>query len=90
MPRYLIERRLPPGFSEADVVAAARRIVAVNSVLEGVRWIHSNLAVDRTTLFDEYEATSAAVLREAARLAEIPCDVIIEVRELHPDAYTRD
>lgn len=89
MPRYLIERNLPPGLTEADIDAAARRAVAVNSTLEGVRWIHSNLAIDRSKFFCEYEAPSAELVREAARLAEIPADVITEVREVHPDAYTR-
>jgi len=89
MPRYLIERNLPPGLTEADIDAAVRRAVAVNSTLEGVRWIHSNLAIDRSKFFCEYEAPSAELVREAARLAEIPADVITEVREVHPDAYTR-
>lgn len=89
MPRYVIERNLPPGLTEADIDDAARRAVAVNSTMESVRWIHSNLAVDRSKFFDEYEATSPAALREAARLAEIPCDKITEVREVHPDTYTR-
>jgi hypothetical protein len=89
MPRYVIERELPPGLTEADIDDAARRTVAVNSAMEGVRWIHSNLAVDRSKWFCEYEATSPAALREAARLAEIPCDTITEVREIHPDTYTR-
>jgi hypothetical protein len=89
MPRYLIERILPPEMTEADIDDAARRAVAVNSAMDGVRWIHSNLAVDRSKWFCEYEATSPAALREAARLAEIPCDTITEVREIHPDAYTR-
>jgi hypothetical protein len=89
MPRYVIERRLPPDLTEADIDDAARRAVAVNSAMEGVRWIHSNLAVDRSKWFCEYEATSPAALREAARLAEIPCDTITEVREIHPDTYTR-
>jgi hypothetical protein len=89
MPRYVIERQLPPGLTEADIDDAARRAVAVNSAMEGVRWIHSNLAVDRSKWFCEYEATSPAALREAARLAEIPCDTITEVREIHPDTYTR-
>jgi hypothetical protein len=89
MPRYVIERNLPVGLSEADIDAAARRAVAVNSTLEGVRWIHSNLAVDRSKFFCEYEAPSAEAVREAARLAQIPCDIVTEVREVHPDAYTR-
>ncbi|HET6947746.1 MAG TPA: DUF4242 domain-containing protein [bacterium] len=89
MPRYVIERNLPSGLSEGDIDAAARRAVAVNSTLEGVRWIHSNLAIDRSKFFCEYDAPSAEAVREAARLAEIPCDTVTEVREVHPDAYTR-
>jgi len=89
MPRYVIERNLPPGLTEADIDDVARRAVAVNSTMDGVRWIHSSLAIDRSKFFCEYEATSPAALREAARLAEIPCDVITEVREVHPDTYTR-
>jgi hypothetical protein len=89
MPRYVIERNLPSGLSEADIDAAARRAVAVNSTLPGVRWIHSNLSVDRSKFFCEYEASSPQAVREAARLAEIPCDAVTEVREVHPDAYTK-
>jgi hypothetical protein len=89
MPRFVIERNLPPGLSDADIDAAARRAVAVNSALRDVRWIHSNLAIDRSKFFCEYEAPSADAVREAARLAEIPCDVVTEVREVHPDAYTK-
>ncbi|MBI2200468.1 MAG: DUF4242 domain-containing protein [Armatimonadetes bacterium] len=88
MPRYVIERNLPPGLSDADIDAAARRAVAVNSTLPGVRWIHSNLAIDRSKFFCEYEAPSEEAIRDAARLAEIPCDVVTEVREVHPDVYT--
>lgn len=89
MPRYVIERNLPTGLSEADIDAAARRAVAVNSALPGVRWLHSNLAIDRSKFFCEYEAPSPQAVREAARLAEIPCDTVTEVREVHPDAYVK-
>lgn len=72
MPRFVIERNLPPGVTNADIDAAARRAVAVNSALPDVRWIHSHLAIDRSKFFCEYEAPSADAVREAARLAEIP------------------
>ncbi len=89
MPRYLVECILPAGTTEADIDDAARRVVAVTSAVDGVRWVRSHLAVDRSRWFYEYEATGHAVLREAFRLAEIPCDTITEVREISPDAYTR-
>lgn len=87
MPRYLVERNLPPGLTDADVDAAVRRAVAANAVLPGVRWIHSSLAIDRSKFFCEYEATDPEALQEAARMAEIPCDVVTEVREVRPDMY---
>lgn len=87
MPRFVIERNLPPGLSEADVEKVARRAAAVNSTLPEVRWIRSHLAMDRSKLFCEYEAPSEEVIRYAAQLAEIPCDVVTEVREVRPETY---
>ncbi len=87
MPRFVIERNLPPGLSEVDVEAVARRAAAVNSTLVEVRWIHSNVAIDRSKFFCEYEAPSEEVVRYAAQLAEIPCDVVTEVREIRPETY---
>lgn len=89
MPRYVIERHLPAGLSDNDVDDAVRRAVAVNATLPGVRWIHSNLALDRSKFFCEYEAPSEGILREAARLAQIPIDVVTVVREIRPDMYAR-
>lgn len=89
MPRYVIERTLPAGLSDGDVDDAVRRAMAVNATLPGVRWIHSNLALDRSKFYDEYEAPSERILREAARLAQIPCDVVTAVREIRPDMYAQ-
>lgn len=87
MPRYVIERRLPDGLTDADIDDAVRRAIAANARLPGVRWIHSNLATNNSKFFCEYEAPNEQALREAARLAQIPCDTVTPVREVRPDMY---
>jgi hypothetical protein len=87
MPRYLIERNLPQGITAEEVGDAIRRAIAVNTTLSGIRWLHSNLAVDRSKFFCEYEAPSPGAVREAARLAGIPCDRVTEVVEVRADDY---
>jgi hypothetical protein len=87
MPRYLIERSLPPGITAEEVEDAVRRAIAVNTALPGIRWLHSNLATDRSKCFCEYEAPSVDAVREAARLADIPCDRVTEVVEIREDSY---
>jgi hypothetical protein len=87
MPRYLIERDLPPGLDAGDIDDASRRAIAVNATMPGVRWLHSNLAVDRSKFFCEYEAPDVAAVREAAQRAEIPCDTVTEVTLVAPEQY---
>jgi len=87
MPRYLIERNLPAGVADDDVDAAVRRALLANERVPGVRWIHSNLALDHSKFFCEYEAPDAEAVREAARLADIPCDLVTPVREVAPAMY---
>lgn len=53
MPRFVIESNLPSGLSETDVETVARRAAAVNSTLPEVRWIRSNLAMDRSKLLHD-------------------------------------
>lgn len=87
MPRYLIERILPQGITADEVEDAVRRAIAVNTALPEIKWLHSNLATDRSKFFCEYEAPSSDVIREAARLADIPCDHVTEVVEVREDSY---
>ena len=87
MPRFLIERDLPPGLEAGDVDDAACRAIAVNATMPGVRWLHSNLAVDRSKFFCEYEVPDAESVREAARRADIPCDSVTEVSLVAPEQY---
>jgi hypothetical protein len=88
MPRFVIERVLPAGLTDADIDHAALRACEANASLAGVRWLHSNLALDNSKFFCEYEAPSVDAVREAARLAQVPCDTVTEVREVRPETYT--
>ncbi|HLW60892.1 MAG TPA: DUF4242 domain-containing protein [bacterium] len=87
MPRYVIERELPTGITESEIEDAVRRAIAVNATLPAIRWVHSNLTVDRRKFFCEYEAPNPDALREAARLADIPCDRVSEVVEVRASQY---
>jgi hypothetical protein len=54
----------------------------------GVKWLHSFLSADKRKTYCLYEADSAEAIREAARRAGLPVDMIIELSgELHPEAF---
>ena len=85
MPRYLIERnfaeRLEMTKDDAD---------AVNRINEeeGVKWLFSFLSADKMKTYCLYEAPNAEAIRIAARRANVPADVIIEIGgELRPDMF---
>ena len=51
----------------------------------GVRWLHSFLSADKRKTYCLYEAKSGDDIREAARWAGLPADVVIELGdELRP------
>jgi hypothetical protein len=84
MPRFLIERN----FAE-EVVATkegADQIRQINDE-EGVRWLFSFLSPDKRKTYCLYEAPSAEAIRIAARRANLPADVVIEVEELRPEMF---
>jgi len=64
---------------------SARLITEINGDV-GVHWLFSFLSADRKKTYCLYEAPNADAIREAARRARIPADVIVEVTELRPDA----
>ena len=54
----------------------------------GVKWLISFLSADKKKTYCLYEAPSAEAIRQAAKRANIPADVIIEVtRELSPTMF---
>ena len=78
MPIFMIERN----FAEQLEVTpeGASTINRINDE-ESVRWLISFLSVDKKKTFCLYEAPNAEAIREAARRAGIPADVIVEVGE---------
>lgn len=45
----------------------------------GVRWLYSFLSADKKKTYCLYEASDPEAIREAARRANVPADVIVEV-----------
>jgi len=86
MPLFLIERQ----FAEALQLDAGgvATIKAINTDV-GVNWLFSFLSADRKKTYCLYEAPSAEAIREAARLAHVPDDVVIEVSKIDPEAMLR-
>ena len=80
----MIERQ----FAEQLVVTpeSARLVGEINDAV-GVHWLFSFLSADKKKTYCLYEAPSAEAIREAARRANLPADVIVEVTELRPEAF---
>ena len=82
MALFLIERSYAEVLElEAEGAAA---IVAVNEDV-GVRWVMSFLSADKRKTYCLYEADDEDAIREAARRADLPADVIVRVDEIDPD-----
>ena len=85
MPRFLIERNF------ADELEVTKDDVdRVNRINDetGVKWLISFLSADKKKSYCLYEAPSAEAIRLAAKRANVPADVIIEVtRELSPTMF---
>jgi hypothetical protein len=84
MPRFLIERNFAEEVEATKDIAD--NIVRINDE-EGVRWLFSFLSPDRRKTYCLYEAPNAEAIRIAARRANIPADVVIEVSELRPEMF---
>jgi hypothetical protein len=84
MPRFLIERN----FAEELVLTtdAANGVKVINDQ-EGVKWLFSFLSADKRKTYCLYEAPSAEAIRIAARRANLPADVVIEVDEVRPEVF---
>ena len=85
MQRFLIERNF------ADELEMTKDDVdRVNRINDetGVKWLISFLSADKKKTYCLYEAPSAEAIRLAAKRANVPADVIIEVtRELSPTMF---
>ncbi len=84
MPLFLVERNFA---AELEVSAEdVRAVTEINSEL-GAHWLFSFLSADKKKTYCLYEASSAEAIREAARRAGLPTDVIVEVTELNPATF---
>jgi hypothetical protein len=82
MPLYMIERKYAEQLEmSAEGVKALEEINAD----EGVRWLFSFLSADRRQSYCLYEAPSPDELIAAARRANLPADVIVEVNRVSAD-----
>jgi hypothetical protein len=84
MPRFLIERNFAERLQVTPEVADT--ITRINDE-EGVKWLFSFLSPDKRKTYCLYEAPTADAIRAAARKADIPADVVIEVEELRPEMF---
>ena len=85
MPLFIIERNFAERLELTKEAADAVRLV--NEEV-GVNWLYSFLSADKKKTFCLYEAPSVEAVREAARRAGIPADVVVEVSELRPEAFS--
>jgi hypothetical protein len=83
MPLFLIERQFAQALN--PTASDLRAINEVNTQL-GVKWLHSFLSADKRKTYCLYEADSAEAIREAARRAGLPANLVVELSgELRPD-----
>ncbi len=78
MPLYIIERN----FAE-QLELNAEGVVAISKINGdvGVNWLFSFLSADKRKTYCLYEAKDADAIREAARRAQVPADVVVEVSQ---------
>jgi hypothetical protein len=84
MPLFLIERNFA---EQLEVTKETAEAVKLINDAAGVNWLFSFLSADKKKTYCLYEGPSAEAVREAARRANLPADVVIEVSELRPGAF---
>lgn len=85
MPTFMIERNFA---EQLEVTAEAGAAVKRVNEEVGVHWLYSFLSADKRKTYCLYEALSVEAIREAARRAGIPADVIIEVNsQIRPEQF---
>lgn len=84
MAKFIIERN----FAE-KLEVTKRDVDNINRINDdvGVKWIISFLSADKRKTYCLYEAPSAEAIREAARRAGVPADVITIVDEFDPAVF---
>jgi hypothetical protein len=78
---YLIERTFA---DRLDLTNDDVELIEEINADVGVNWLFSFLSVDRHRSYCLYEAPSPEAIIEAARLANVPADSVIEVSRFVP------
>lgn len=86
MPLYVIERSFA---EQLDLTNEDVELIEEVNGNEGVRWLFSFLSADRRRTYCLYEAPSPDAILEAARKANIPADVVVEVGPATPQLSGR-
>jgi hypothetical protein len=76
MPVFMIERNFAESLNPSP--DEIRTIGEINAAV-GVKWLHSFLSADKRKTYCLYEAENGNAIREAARRAGIPADIVIEL-----------
>jgi hypothetical protein len=84
MSLFVIERHF------AEQIEVTRELASEIKLINddvGVQWLFSFLSADKKKTYCLYEAPNAESIREAARRANVPADVIVEVNEVRPEMF---
>lgn len=84
MALFVIERQFA---DELDLDANGAALIKQINDATGVNWLYSFLSADRRKTYCLYEAPSVEAIREAARLAGLPADVVVEVSQVRPESF---
>jgi hypothetical protein len=76
MPLYMIERNFA---EELELSSDDVELIDEINAGEDVRWVFSFLSADRRRTYCLYEAPSPDAIVTAARRANVPADVVVEV-----------
>jgi hypothetical protein len=89
MPRYVVERTFPDGWTTPFGSGGIRNCLTVveRNADAGVTWIHSYVSDDRATTFCVYDAPTPEAIRKTASANGLPVDRITQVRVLDPYFY---
>ena len=86
MPLYSI-KRVVGDVSQQEVDAAAYRAIICAYQFDDLKWHRSYWQADIGELTCLYEAQSPEQLQEHALQSRLPCDEVLEVKEIVPQAY---
>jgi hypothetical protein len=84
MPLFLIERNYA---EQLEVTKEGSDAIKLINDDVGVNWLFSFLSADKKKTYCLYEAPTADAVREAARRANLPADVVIQVSEIGPRMF---